>query len=241
MINAFDNIVAEKIGIEGAILLGHVNYWVEVNQANDIQGNKAINGYYWTFNSYKSLANIFSYMTPSKIRRTLIMLKDEGYILIENHNSTKYDRTNWYTITEKGKNLLGSKHQNKPVAEPKKEKEEIVTVTQEVTEFQEKIPYNEIIEHLNLRVGAKYRASNQNTRKIIQARFKEGYTLDDFKMVIDKKCVEWSNDPKMSQYLRPMTLFGTKFESYLNQNVLLRKEELSLATSALLEWCDEND
>ena len=48
----------------------------------------------------------------------------------------------------------------------------------------------------------------------------EGYKLNDFITVIDKKTAEWGNDPKMSQYLRPITLFGTKFESYLNQQTV---------------------
>ena len=46
---------------------------------------------------------------------------------------------------------------------------------------------------------------------------KEGFTVDDFKTVIKKKFDEWGNDKQMSKYLRPETLFGTKFEGYLNQ------------------------
>ena len=44
----------------------------------------------------------------------------------------------------------------------------------------------------------------------------EGYTVEDFVAVIDKKCAEWLHDPKMRAYLRPETLFGSKFEGYLN-------------------------
>ena len=58
-----------------------------------------------------------------------------------------------------------------------------------------------------------------NYDKNINARLKEGHTLEDFKAVIDKKTKQWLNDEKMSSYLRPMTLFGTKFESYLNEKV----------------------
>lgn len=80
------------------------------------------------------------------------------------------------------------------------------------------IPYSEIIEYLNKRTGKNYRASSQKTRCLIKARFNEKYTVDDFKKVIDNKCLEWLRDEKMSRYLRPETLFGTKFESYLNQD-----------------------
>ena len=80
------------------------------------------------------------------------------------------------------------------------------------------IPYSEIVDYLNKRTGKKYRASSQKTRRLIKARFNEKYTVDDFKKVIDNKCLEWLRDDKMSRYLRPETLFGTKFESYLNQD-----------------------
>ena len=84
-------------------------------------------------------------------------------------------------------------------------------------EKSKKIPYKEIIDYLNQKTNFNYRATSEKTRKNIKARFKEGFTEADFKYVIDKKCDEWLNDKKMFQYLRPSTLFGTKFEFYLNQ------------------------
>lgn len=84
-------------------------------------------------------------------------------------------------------------------------------------EKSKKIPYKEIIDYLNQKTNFHYRATSEKTRKNIKARFKEGFTEADFKYVIDKKCDEWLNDKKMFQYLRPSTLFGTKFEFYLNQ------------------------
>lgn len=77
----------------------------------------------------------------------------------------------------------------------------------------------EIIDHLNQRTGSQYRASTKGTRTLIQARLKEGFTVDDFKTVIDKKCVEWVGT-EWEKFLRPQTLFGTKFESYLNAKVV---------------------
>jgi uncharacterized phage protein (TIGR02220 family) len=79
------------------------------------------------------------------------------------------------------------------------------------------IPYSEIVDYLNSKCGTKYKSSSKKTQNLIKARFNEGFTLDDFKTVIDKKSSDWFNDNKMNQYLRPETLFGTKFESYLNQ------------------------
>lgn len=74
----------------------------------------------------------------------------------------------------------------------------------------------EIIDYLNQKLGTKYKPNTPKTITCIKARLKEKYTIDDFKKVIDKKIKEWK-DTEMEKYLRPETLFGTKFESYLNQ------------------------
>ena len=79
------------------------------------------------------------------------------------------------------------------------------------------IPYDEIVSYLNERLGTRYRSSTAKTRKMIKARWNEGFRLQDFKDVIDKKAVEWIGNKEMEKYLRPVTLFSTKFESYLNQ------------------------
>ena len=73
-----------------------------------------------------------------------------------------------------------------------------------------------IIRHLNEKAGTSYRVTNKATQEYIKARLSEGYTVDDFYKVIDKKCEEWRGT-KMEQYLRPSTLFNReKFENYLN-------------------------
>lgn len=73
-----------------------------------------------------------------------------------------------------------------------------------------------IVSYLNNKAGTKYRTSTSKTKQCINARLKEGYTIDDFYLVIDKKCNEWMNT-EMEKFIRPETLFGNKFESYLNQ------------------------
>ena len=73
------------------------------------------------------------------------------------------------------------------------------------------------------RLTDKYGATRVMSQRLIKARLNEGYTINDFKAVIDKKAEEWKDDPKMAQYLRPETLFGTKFESYLNAPNASRK------------------
>lgn len=74
----------------------------------------------------------------------------------------------------------------------------------------------EILNYLNLKTGKKYTGRSKAQREHIIARLKEGYTVDEFKTVVDNKVKAWGHDDKMRQYLRPETLFSTKFETYLN-------------------------
>jgi uncharacterized phage protein (TIGR02220 family)/predicted phage replisome organizer len=89
---------------------------------------------------------------------------------------------------------------------------------EEKEEDRERELYISVVTYLNERVGTNYRASSKKTKSCIHARLEEGFTLDDFKTVIDKKANEWIGT-EYEQYLRPETLFGTKFESYLNANI----------------------
>lgn len=75
----------------------------------------------------------------------------------------------------------------------------------------------EIVTTLNAATGCNYKASSSKTRSLITARLNEGYTVADFKVVIAKKADEWMGTER-EKYLRPETLFGTKFEGYLNQH-----------------------
>ena len=104
-----------------------------------------------------------------------------------------------------------------------------------IIELKDSTPYQEIVEYLNKTAGTNYRATSKKTKELIKARINEGYTLEDFKIVIEKKTRDWINDNKMKGYLRPETLFGTKFEGYLNQPV---KE---LTTKDLTPYTDFSD
>lgn len=75
--------------------------------------------------------------------------------------------------------------------------------------------YNNIVEYLNQKAGTKFKPTTAKTKTAIHARLSEGFSFDDFITVIDKKCAEWIGT-EYEKYLRPETLFGTKFEGYLN-------------------------
>ena len=81
------------------------------------------------------------------------------------------------------------------------------------------IPYQEILDYLNSKTKAHYKASSGVNQRLIRARFKDGYSLQDFKTVIDNKAFEWQHTD-MWKYMRPSTLFGSHFDDYLNENNL---------------------
>lgn len=86
------------------------------------------------------------------------------------------------------------------------------------------LPYEEIVQYLNQKTGKNFKHTSKVTQRHIRARLAEGFTVSDFKQVIDKKCSDWLRDQKMKEYLRPETLFGTKFESYLNSKTTTTKQ-----------------
>jgi uncharacterized phage protein (TIGR02220 family)/predicted phage replisome organizer len=88
----------------------------------------------------------------------------------------------------------------------------------------EKELYIAVVSYLNQRIGTNYRPSTTKTKTCIRARLEEGFTLEDFQTVIDKKANEWLGT-EYEKYLRPETLFGTKFESYLNANIVKPRQQ----------------
>ena len=226
-IHYFDISVATEIGIIPAILYQNISYWVDKNKANDRNFH---DGYYWTFNSVKAFEELFPYLTQKQIRSSLDKLEELGIIKTGNYNKLSFDRTKWYTIAKDAEsNCLRSKShlptEEIPFAPQGRTIPDINTdinsdnkniVEQSSTTY----PFSEIVDYLNKKADTQYRASSKKTQSLIKARINEGFTLEDFKTVIGKKTTEWKSDNKMSAYLRPETLFGTKFESYLNQKIV---------------------
>lgn len=96
----------------------------------------------------------------------------------------------------------------------------------------------EIILYLNSQTGKHFKAKSKDTVKLVQARIHEGYTLEDFKTVVDNKASSWLNDSKMNKFLRPSTLFkADKFENYLNEGPV-RSTKKSVET--LPNWAKDD-
>ncbi len=95
-------------------------------------------------------------------------------------------------------------------------------IEKEPGDAEQTIPYASIIEYLNEQTEKKFKASSAANKKLIKARWNEGYSLEEFKRVIDNKVATWKgvtfqDGTSGDNYLRPATLFGTKFDGYLNE------------------------
>lgn len=117
----------------------------------------------------------------------------------------------------------------------------------EIKETPERIPYQEIIDHLNVatgRTGSKRFRVGSGVRRLVRGRWRDGYRLDDFIQVIDVKVKDWLDDPKWSKYLRPSTLFNVeKFDDYIGQ---VNQESIPVETESIedrinreMGWTDE--
>ena len=131
-------------------------------------------------------------------------LRDTNGIPIDNQMDTQ-DSIGKNSIDKNRSDKNSIDNNNLSPAEPEEEKEE-----------KDKIPYEEIVDYLNQKTNSHYKSTSVKTRKQIHARYEEGFTLEDFKKVIDLKVKEWTGT-EFEVYLRPETLFGTKLEWYLNQ------------------------
>lgn len=104
MIHSFDVDIAKKYGVNAAIILQNLYYWINKNKANEKHFH---DGYYWTYNSVKAFEAMFPYMGKKQITYALDKLEDDEIIVTGNYNDSSYDRTKWYAITQKGYKLFG--------------------------------------------------------------------------------------------------------------------------------------
>lgn len=100
----FDSEVAMAVGSTAATILNHLAFWVTRNEAN---GANFHDGKYWTFNSIKAFCHVFPFWTHNTIYRALHELESGGYIETGNFNTVGTNRTKWYTLTEKGRSIIG--------------------------------------------------------------------------------------------------------------------------------------
>ncbi|MFA6636723.1 MAG: conserved phage C-terminal domain-containing protein [Candidatus Omnitrophota bacterium] len=167
------------------------------------------------------------------LKKGLIFCEQEGKLVDGLIYSFNKDYQKWQGLSEVIRVIKSDKGYQKGVGEVIKSDKgglsEVITPivkdtlkdtlkeTEDSASSPEKELIREIIADLNAVLGTSYRPESKGTVKHVQARLKEGWQIEDFKTVIRKKKASWGDDPKMAAYLRPETLFGVKFESYLNE------------------------
>lgn len=204
-----------------AALLNQMIYWSDRTSRKDGYFYKSYNEWYEEL-----------HLTEYQVRRATKKLKSFGFVdtALKKANGAptlhyKVDTkevSEWILKKLKNGNLRNSRMDSE---ETQESLTEITTkTTTEITNNNilsgnptvSRIPYKEIVDYLNEKTGKNFKHKTAKTRKFIEARWNQDFRLDDFKKVIDVKTDEWLNTDS-DKYLRPETLFGTKFEGYLNQ------------------------
>ena len=221
---AVNRILMKEYGLHEALLLGELaseyEYW-------EAQGQITEDGYF-----YSTVENVKENTTlsDSQQRKAITSLKKKGVldVKLKGIPAKRYFRINESALLE----LLNINSNNSQNVKSSSLKIEELEMQKQQTNKNNLIKkenenknkdINIIIEYLNNKAGTRFKASSKATHQHINARLEEGFTIDDFKLVIDKKCAEWLGTD-FAQYLRPVTLFGTKFEAYLNAPVYQRKQ-----------------
>ena len=240
-----DTDLAVVIGLKEAVVAQQLNYWLHSKSAKTINGRQWIYNTYekWQKDSFPFFTLATIRRTFGSLEKQKIVLtgnfnkagfdKTKWYSIDEERldelmsrrcaqneqtmcskradGAAQNEQTNtrYYTDTTTDKDIYSSA--NAEQSETKTQKNSSSNT--------EPALYKDVVDYLNEKLGTEYKPNSAVNKRLIDARAREGYSLDDFKKVIDNKCATWAHDSKMSKYLRPQTLFGTKFESYLNEKV----------------------
>lgn len=232
----YNKAIARRLGTNEAIVIGELcakyQYWLTEGSLIANDG--------WFFITQKDIQEDTG-LTPYQQRNAIQHLKDEG--VLKTRLSGNPAKT-YYQLSENMLHILLSRNFTSCYQETLQQDVKKLDTTNKDTNKDTNnilyIPsdvkhnsYQAIIGYLNSKAGTAYRAVSNRTKGFIDARMNEGYTIEDFKRVIDIKCSDWNHPPKrgekdMRKYLRPETLFGTKFESYLNQQSDVPKDMTDL-------------
>lgn len=99
----FESKVAQVVGVDGAVMMQNIGYWIAKNKANN---KHYYDENYWTYNSLPAFEKLFPFWSQKQIYRILKKLIDDGYLISGNYNKQNYDRTKWYAITQKGISII---------------------------------------------------------------------------------------------------------------------------------------
>ena len=196
----FSVVIAKEVGVDGAIMLENMHYWIVVNKANN---RNIYDGEAWTYNTKKAFSELFPFWSEKQIRRILDNLIKDGYLKTGNYNKSSYDRTLWYTLTEKGWNLWNFNiSPNGPIVQTEQ--------ANEMDQMGQPIPY-------------KKPNKKNNTNKEPRHKYGEYKNI----LLTDKELEKLISDygkPIIDEYIKKMDewieLNGKRYKNY---NLALRK------------------
>ncbi|MEV9641734.1 conserved phage C-terminal domain-containing protein [Mammaliicoccus sciuri] len=227
--------LAMQVGLNEAILLQQLHF-------RSLISNKEKDGHKWVVRTYPDWKEKeFPFWSVDTIKRAMRKLEKEGYVIsTSTHNKMKMDKSKWYRVNyskcysptgqnapSNGAECTDGEGQDASCDQGKMH----LAITKEIKSTKKYKVENdldtvsEIINYLNRQAGKSFKETSKTSRRFINARLSEGYTVDQFKAVIDVKVKQWSNDAYWNAYLRPSTLFSPKnFENYLNENQQSNKQ-----------------
>ena len=103
--------VAVEVGVNAAVVLENIAFWVRANRK---AGRHKHDGKHWTYGSTRHFAELFDYLSEKQVRGALDKLITCGYVETGNFNRSAYDRTRWFTLTEKGERATQERQSEKP-------------------------------------------------------------------------------------------------------------------------------
>ncbi|MDS9471942.1 conserved phage C-terminal domain-containing protein [Sporosarcina pasteurii] len=217
--------LAMILGLNDALLIQQLHYRLLISR-NERDLHK------WVYRTYEEWQREeFPFWSVDTIKRTIRRLESKGLIVsTSSYNRMKMDKTKWYRIEYVALQRL--MEQNAPIMEAKSNEEEgqiaqcdegkmPLAITKEIKSIKKDIVGKHpdvvsVIDYLNEKTGKNFKTTSIATTRLVNARFQEGYEMDDFRRVIDTKVDEWLTDAHWQKYLRPSTLFNaTNFENYL--------------------------
>ncbi|WP_158232948.1 conserved phage C-terminal domain-containing protein [Sporosarcina sp. P2] len=219
---------AAIVGVNEALFLQQLHYRLQISKNHN-------EGHRWVYNTYEEWTREFPCWKMHVVKRLVKKLETDQLIITSAYNKMPMDRTKWYRIDyEKLSQTCGEFvpfEQTEMVdrVEQKRLSEENVlhpAITKELKQTTKKKRYSEkdlatissVIDYLNEKAFKRFKHNTNTTMDLLHERIEEGYTLDDFKLVIDTKVAQWLHHPQFRYYLQPSTLFkAEKFENYLNE------------------------
>lgn len=179
------------------------------------------NGEAWFAVSENGIARYMPELTPTQARKTVKKLVDAGLIKKQS-NGWK----NKYTLTEIGLDYC---------VNPVEEKVRSGKTSKVKAEVSPEV--KEIVAYLNAKAGTQFREDTVITNKLIGTVLHKGITVEECKAVVDLKVSQWKGNDVMEQHLTPKTLFGGKFEKYLEEVKRIKSTELQTDQTQVDKAC----